>query len=187
MEIVTAIVTRSTDSDECWISRHSYSAAADHADERHWQGNQHPGVANLRFSLVPDAYMQLTSGTVVQVCAAIPVTKTSGFPGTFADPAIDRVLLHQAVRLPLRPWSRWVAGLTQVSIGRFSQEEVSIADKNALTLLDEGLFAGGTLARREGPQHRSRNRAGILEARSVVSSLSSAVCRHPEAGGTQVD
>jgi hypothetical protein len=42
-----------------------------------------------------------------------PVTKTSGFPGTFVDPAIDRVLLHQAVRLPLRPWSRWVAGLTQ--------------------------------------------------------------------------
>jgi hypothetical protein len=143
MQIVTAIVTRSTDSDKYWGSRRSYSAADDHADERHWQGNQHPGVANLRFSLVPDAYMQLTSGTVVQVCAAIPVTKTSGFPGTFADPAIDRVLLHQAVRLPLRPWSRWVAGLTQVSIGRFSQEEVSIVDKNALTLLDEGLFAGG--------------------------------------------
>jgi hypothetical protein len=187
MEIVTAIVTRSTDSDECWISRHSYSAAADHADERHWQGNQHPGVANLCFSLVPDAYMQLTSGTVVQVCAAIPVTKTSGFPGTFADPAIDRVLLHQAVRLPLRPWSRWVAGLTQVSIGRFSQEEIGRADETALTLLDGVLFAGGPLARREGPQHKSRHRAGILEARSVVSSLSSAVCRHPEAGGTQVD
>ena len=55
------------------------------------------------------------------------------------------------------------------------------------TLVDGVLFAGGTLARREGPQHRSRNRAGILEARSVVSSLYSAVCRHPEAGGTQVD
>ena len=39
----------------------------------------------------------------------------------------------------------------------------------------------------EGPQHRSRNRAGILEARSVVASLYSAVCRAPEAGGTQVD
>jgi hypothetical protein len=92
-----------------------------------------------------------------------------------------------AVRLPLGPWSRWVAGLTQVSIGRFSQEEVGIADETALTLLDGVLFAGGTLARREGPQHRSRHRAGILEARSVVSSLYSAVCRDPEAGGTQVD
>jgi hypothetical protein len=55
------------------------------------------------------------------------------------------------------------------------------------TLVDGVLFAGGTLARREGPQHRSRNRACILESRSVVSSLYSAVCRHPEAGGTQVD
>jgi len=91
--------------------------------------------------------MQLTSGTVVHVRAAIPVTKTSDFPGTLADPAMDRVLLHQAVRLPLGPWLRWVVGLTQVSIGRFSQEEVGIADETALTLLDGVLFAGGTLAR----------------------------------------
>jgi len=104
------------------------------------------GVADLRFSLVPDAYMQLTPGMVVNVRAVIPVTKTSGFPGTLDDPAIDRVLLHQAVRLPLGPWSRWVTGLTQVSIGRFSQEEVGIADETALTLLDGVLFAGGTLA-----------------------------------------
>jgi hypothetical protein len=78
-------------------------------------------------------------------------------------------------------------GPSQVSIGRFSQEEVDIADENALTLLDGVLLAGGTLARREGPQHKSRNRASILEARSVVSSLYSAASRHPEAGSTQVD
>jgi len=66
------------------------------------------------------------------------------------------------LRLPLGPWLWGAAGLTQVSIGRFSQEEVGIADETALTLLDGVLFAGGPLARREGPQHSSRNRAGIL-------------------------
>jgi hypothetical protein len=34
-----------------------------------------------------------------------------------------------------------------VSLGRFSQEEVGIADETALTLLDGVLFAGGPLAR----------------------------------------
>jgi hypothetical protein len=115
------------------------------------------GVADLRFSLLPDVYMQLTPGTVVNVRAAIPVTKTPGFPGTLDDPAIDRVLLHQAVRLPFGPWSQWVAGLTQVSIGRFSQEEVGIADETALTLLEGVLFAKGTLAR-VGPSFTNLDR-----------------------------
>jgi len=39
----------------------------------------------------------------------------------------------------------------------------------------------------EGPPHRARHRAGILEARAGVASLYSAVCRAPEAGGMQVD
>jgi hypothetical protein len=105
------------------------------------------GVANLRFTLYPDAYMQLTPGTVVNVRAAVPVTQTSNFPGELGNPAVDRVLLYQAVRLPLGTWSQWAAGLTQLSVGRFSQEEVGIADETALTLLQGVLFAKGTLAR----------------------------------------
>lgn len=104
------------------------------------------GVADMRFTLFPDAFIQLTPGTVVNVRAAVPVTQTSGFPGELGDPDVDRVLLHQAVRLPLGTWSRWVAGLTQLSIGRFSLEEVGIADETALTLLDGVLFVKGTVA-----------------------------------------
>jgi hypothetical protein len=105
------------------------------------------GVADMRFTLFPDAFIQLTPGTVVNVRAAIPVTQTSGFPGELPDPDVDRVLLHQAVRLPLRTWLPWATGLTQLSIGRFSREEVGIADETALTLLEGVLFVKGTLAR----------------------------------------
>jgi hypothetical protein len=105
------------------------------------------GVADMRFTLFPDAFIQLTPGTVVNVRAAIPVTQTPGFPGELGNPDVDRVLLHQAVRLPLGTWSRWATGLTQLSIGRFSLQEVGIADETALTLLQGVLFVKGTLAR----------------------------------------
>jgi hypothetical protein len=84
---------------------------------------------------------------VVNVRATIPVTKTAAFPGTLGEPEVDRVLLHQAVRLPLGPWSKWLNGLTQVSIGRFNREEIGIADETALTFVDGILFLKGTLAR----------------------------------------
>ena len=115
------------------------------------------GVADLRFSLLPDAYVQLTPGTVVNVRAALPMTRTSGFPEQVGDPEVDRVLLHQALRLPLGSWSRWATGLTQVSIGRFTSEEVGIADETALTLLEGVFFAKGTLAR-VGPSYTDLNR-----------------------------
>jgi hypothetical protein len=102
--------------------------------------------ADMRFTLFPDAFIQLTPGTVVNVRAAIPVTQTANFPGELGDPDVDRVLLHQAVRLPLGAWSRWATGLTQLSIGRFSLGEVGIADETALTLLQGVLFVKGTLA-----------------------------------------
>src|SRR5262249_26497330 len=104
------------------------------------------GVADLRFSLLPDAYVQLTPGTVFNIRAVLPVTKTAGFQESLGDPDVDRILLHQALRLPLGSWSTWAAGLTQVSIGRFDREEVGIADETALTLLEAVLFVKGTLA-----------------------------------------
>jgi Exopolysaccharide biosynthesis protein YbjH len=105
------------------------------------------GVADMRFALYPDAYIQLTPGTVVNVRAPIPVTQTLDFPGELGNPDVDRVLLHQAVRLPLGMWSRWATELTQLSIGRFGLEEVGIADETALTLLQGVLFVKGTWAR----------------------------------------
>ncbi len=115
------------------------------------------GVADLRFSLLPYAYTQFTHGTVVNVRAALHATQPAGFPGPLGDPEVDRVLLHQALRLPLGSWSSWVTGLTQVSIGRFDSEEVGIADETALTLWEGVFFAKGTLAR-VGPSYSDLNR-----------------------------
>jgi hypothetical protein len=119
------------------------------------------GVADMRFTLFPDAFVQLTPGTVVNVRAAIPVTQTPGFPGDLGSPDVDRVLLHQAVRLPLSAWLPWATGLTQVSIGRFSLQEVGIADETALTLADGVLFMAGTLAR-IGPSYADLDRTVAL-------------------------
>ncbi|MGE3540323.1 MAG: YjbH domain-containing protein [Candidatus Tectimicrobiota bacterium] len=114
------------------------------------------GVADLRFSLLPEAMMQLTPGTVVDVRGVVPITQTSGFgksldnPGIerqLGDPELDRALLHQAVRLPLGSWSKRATGLAQVSIGRFTREEVGIAEETAVTLLEGSLFVKGTVAR----------------------------------------
>src|SRR5207244_12841846 len=119
------------------------------------------GVADMRFTLFPDAFIQLTPGTVVNVRAALPATQTPDFPGDLGNPDVDRVLLHQAVRLPLGAWSRWATGLTQLSMGRFSLQEVGIADETALTLLDGVLFVKGTLAR-VGPSYADLDRSVAL-------------------------
>ena len=52
------------------------------------------GVAELRFGVLPDAFIQLTPGAVINVRANIPVTQTAHFPGQLGDPQVDRVLLH---------------------------------------------------------------------------------------------
>jgi hypothetical protein len=103
--------------------------------------------ADIRFSLLPDAFMHLTPGTVVNVRGNIPITQTSGFREPLGDPQVDRVLGHQALRLPLGKWSRVATGMTQLSIGRFTEEEVGIANETAFTLLEGTLFFKGTLAR----------------------------------------
>jgi hypothetical protein len=105
------------------------------------------GVADMRFSLLPDAFMQLFPGMVVNLRANIPVTQTPNFPGRLDDPEVDRVLLHQTLRLPLGKWSPFITGLTQFSVGRFSGEEVGIANETALTFLEGWIFVKSAFAR----------------------------------------
>jgi hypothetical protein len=116
------------------------------------------GVGDVRFSVLPDAFMQLTPGTVLNVRGDIPVTETEGFRQPLGDPLVDRILLHQTWRLPVGSWSDRVAGLTQFSVGRFevrrghsqgatsNQQEVGIANETALTCLDGWLFFKTSLA-----------------------------------------
>ncbi|GIX46151.1 MAG: hypothetical protein KatS3mg131_0362 [Candidatus Tectimicrobiota bacterium] len=71
------------------------------------------GVADVRFSLLPEATMQLLPGMVVSVRGRLPVTQTEGFRrfrGELDDPSLERALLHQAVRLPLGRWAPAVSG-----------------------------------------------------------------------------
>src|SRR5262249_47896743 len=102
------------------------------------------GVAELRFGVLPDAFMQLTPGTVVNVRANVPVTQTAHFPSQLGDPQVDRVLLHQALPLPLGRWG--MPGLTQFSLGRFNIDDVGVANATALSFLDGVLFFESTLA-----------------------------------------
>jgi hypothetical protein len=116
------------------------------------------GVANVRFSLLPDAFIQLTPGTVVNVRGNIPITETEGFRRELGDPQVDRILLHQTLRLPLEQWLPSVAGLTQFSFGRFDVQRsdvqfftfniqrVGIANETAFTLLEGLVFFKTSLA-----------------------------------------
>lgn len=105
------------------------------------------GIADLRFTLFPDAFVQLTPGTVFNVRGNIPVMQTDDFPGSLPDPQVDRILIHQALRLPFRQWLPFDAGLTQWSLGRFNQKEVGFANQTSLTFLKGWLFFESTLAR----------------------------------------
>jgi hypothetical protein len=105
------------------------------------------GVADVRFRLLPDAFMHVTPGTVVNVRGNIPVTQTAGFRKPLDDPQVDRILLHQALRLPLGKWSRVASGMTQFSVGRFTEEEIGIANETAFVFVDGVLFFKSTLAR----------------------------------------
>ena len=91
--------------------------------------------------------MQLTPGTVGNLRIRIPVTQTENFPGELDDPEIDRMLLHQAFRLPLGRWSRVATGMMQLSVGLFNDEEVGIAQTTATTFLEGLLLFKSTLAR----------------------------------------
>lgn len=100
------------------------------------------GVADIRFGVVPDAFMQLTPGTVLNARFNIPVTRTAYFAGHSADPYVERVLLNQA--LPLGRLG--LPGLTQFSLGRFNRDDIGIANATALTFLEGVLFFGSTVA-----------------------------------------
>jgi len=102
------------------------------------------GVADIRFRLFPDAFVQLTPGTVLNVRGTIPVVKTEAFDEISSSPGIDRALVHQSLRIPL---GGWPPGLTQFSIGRFNAVDHGIANETAFTFAEGRFFVKGTLAR----------------------------------------
>jgi len=95
------------------------------------------GVADARFSALPEAQMQVGPGTTVDVRGVIPVDRTRNFPGTVDDPFLDRALVLQALNVPLG--AARASLLTQFSAGRYLPGVVGAGNEVALSL------AGGIL------------------------------------------
>jgi hypothetical protein len=120
------------------------------------------GIGDVRFSLFPDAFVQLTPGTVINVEGNIPITETEGFRAALGEPRLERVLLHQAWRLPVPAWLPGTGGITQFSVGQFffsrepsrrfprrvfNTRQVGFANETVFTLLDGWLYFESNLAR----------------------------------------
>lgn len=101
-------------------------------------------VAEGRFTFLPDAYVQLTPGLVVNVRGSIPAAQTDRFPTRLPEPAVDRVLVHQAIPLRLGGWTPHATGLAQVSAGRFTRHWVGGQCEAAATVLDGWLLLAAT-------------------------------------------
>ena len=103
------------------------------------------GVAEFRVSVLPDAYVQLGRGLVLNARGTIPVNTTKGFDRSLENQNADRLLLHQAMRLPGvdRPD---VSALTQFSLGRFGYDAVGIANEMDISVADGRISIGSTLA-----------------------------------------
>ncbi|MEM7233239.1 MAG: YjbH domain-containing protein, partial [Planctomycetota bacterium] len=97
----------------------------------------------IRFDLLPDAHMQLTPGTSLNARFRIPITATDGFPGGESDGGLDRLLVHQAARIP---WgSDQVTGLTQLSLGRYADGIVGVSNETSLTLFEGWAAVSATI------------------------------------------
>lgn len=103
------------------------------------------GVVDSRMALLPDAYVQLGRGLVLNGRRAIPVRQTINYPEGIEDPNADRLLLHQALPLEFGPGRRDWRAITQLSVGRFGHDEVGISDEVAISPGTGIVTFGGTL------------------------------------------
>lgn len=104
------------------------------------------GDASARVTALVDADLQLGPGLVLNARRGLPVTTTPGFVEYIQDPNADRVLLHQAIGIPLG--DRWplASAITQFSAGRFGHDEVGFANEMDVSLADGRVSVGSTLA-----------------------------------------
>jgi hypothetical protein len=118
------------------------------------------GVLETRTSVLPDAYVQLGRGLVVNARRAVPVGTSRNFPVTIDDPNADRLLLSQAFAVPFAgaPQART---LSQFSIGRFGHEDVGVADEVEVSLPGGLVRVGGTVGV-VGPRAADLNRSVAL-------------------------
>lgn len=146
------------------------------------------GVASARVTALADAYLQLGPGLVLNARRGIPVTTSSGFLGSIEDPNADRLLLHQALRVPLG--DRWPlsSAITQFSAGRFGHSRVGLVNETDVSLAGGRVSVGSTLgifgATFDTPQYSvalgtARVRFPVWD---VTTSLTAGRFRHGDTG-----
>ena len=102
--------------------------------------------ASARVTALVDADLQLGPGLVLNGRRGLPVTTTPGFDADIADPNADRLLLHQALPLPLGDLLPLASAITQFSAGRFGHYQVGFANETDVALADGRVSVGSTLA-----------------------------------------
>ena len=108
------------------------------------------GWVGTRLALLPDAYLHLGRGWVLNVRATVPISQSDGFPGFVEDANSDRLLLHKVWRPELG--SRWPSAnvVTQLSLGWFRHDRPGVAHEIDVLLGDGRVSVGSTLAAYRG-------------------------------------
>ena len=102
------------------------------------------GVADARLWFLPDMYLRLGRGFVLNGRVAVDAGQTGGFLTPLFEDLTGRLLLHKV--LPLRIGSASVSGLTQFSGGMFSEGAYGIANQVDMSLSGGRVSLGSTLA-----------------------------------------
>lgn len=103
-------------------------------------------VLATRVTALLDGYVQLGPGLVLNARHGVPVSVSNRYWEGISNPNADRLLLHQAVPVPLG--ARWpsVSAMTQFSAGRFGYRELGFANETNVALADGRFSVGSTVA-----------------------------------------
>lgn len=104
------------------------------------------GELSARVTALVEGDVQLGPGLVLNARRGIPVTTTSAFWPYIEDPNADRLLLHQALRIPFTGRSPLASAITQFSAGRFGHRAVGIANETDVPLFDGRVSVGSNVA-----------------------------------------
>lgn len=118
-----------------------------------------------RLSLLPEATVQLGRGLSASARKAVVLHTSEKFEGGARDPNADRLLIHQALRLPGALLPQGVAGIGQLSFGRFGPREVGAMWDQDL-LLPSGRWSLGGQVGTFGPTlYKPERSVGIASVR----------------------
>ncbi len=100
-----------------------------------------------RITAILEADVQLGHGLVLNARRGFPVQESELFvTGIVDNPKSDRLLLHQALQIPVGDGWPLSSAITQFSAGRFAPDKVGVANETDVSLGDGRFSVGTTLA-----------------------------------------